>query len=138
MSNQEPTKNYIWQPYGDVGFKNPVNAEKMYGVWALENGSQGSIKGLTKKQAQEILAIINETETRASLPLSSPSEWQLPEGFVLIPRVATPEIAKYIAGDLNLIFETCCKTASESDGEGIYESLIAKLAPPNNHNREGA
>lgn len=60
MSEFEPTKSYIYQPYGMWANLNASNPEKMFSVNAKEPATKGEIKGLTKDQAERILKIVRE------------------------------------------------------------------------------
>jgi hypothetical protein len=60
MSSEQPTKPYVYQPFGVSNPKRTAEG-RLYGVGGLETISpyiEGTLKGLTKDEAAQIVRIL--------------------------------------------------------------------------------
>lgn len=81
-----------------------------------------TLKEMTQYEISEIYEL-------ASTRAVSPSEWQVPEGWKLVPIEPT-------AAMCNAVRDSCLYNGSDTWADACKAMLAA--APPNNHNRKGA
>ena len=66
MSSQEPTKPYVYQPYGSATHKENAKAGRLYGVGFPYMGidQQPTIRGLTKEEAEAVASLLTEMQAK--------------------------------------------------------------------------
>ena len=65
MSQQEPTGPYVYQPYGSVTHPDRAKTGRLYGVGGVDYAA--TISGLTKDEAQRVVAALDGTSAEAIL-----------------------------------------------------------------------